>query len=160
MDRIELRGLRLVGTHGVLPEEHERAQPFEVDLDLELDLAKAGRSDALGDTIDYGSVAEAVAAVVEGPHSDLLEHLADRIADAALDAGAPLATAVTVSVRKLRPPVPFELASAGVTITRPAEGTQPVGGTRPVEGTRASEGTRPAGNARVARRSGAGADRA
>jgi len=122
LDRIELRGLRLVGTHGVLPEERERAQPFEVDLDLEVDLSKAGRSDALADTVDYGAIADAVAAVVRGPHADLLEHLAERIAEAALTAGAPHAAAVTVTVRKTRPPVPVELASAGVTIHRPVSG--------------------------------------
>ena len=47
-DRIELRGLRVLGTHGVLPEERERAQPFEVDLDIDADLRPAGVSDALG----------------------------------------------------------------------------------------------------------------
>jgi dihydroneopterin aldolase len=117
-DSIELRGLRALGTHGLLPEELERAQPFEVDLDLEVDLRQAGRSDALGDTVDYGAVTAAVAAVVSGPHAALLEHLAERIAAAALATGAPHATAVTVKVRKARPPVPFELASAGVTIHR------------------------------------------
>jgi dihydroneopterin aldolase len=117
-DRIELRGLRLLGTHGALPEEYTRSQPFEVDLDLELDLRPAGRSDRLADTVDYGSVTEAVAAVVAGPHVDLLEHLAEHIARAALASGAPHATAVTVTVRKTRPPVPRELATAGVTIRR------------------------------------------
>jgi 7,8-dihydroneopterin aldolase/epimerase/oxygenase len=120
LDRIELRGLRILGTHGVLPEERERSQPFEVDLDLDVDLSKAGRSDALGDTIDYGAIAEAVAGVVGGTHSDLLENLAERIAGAALEAGAPLAAGVTVTVRKLRPPVPVDLASAGVTVRRSA----------------------------------------
>jgi dihydroneopterin aldolase len=62
-------------------------------------------------------VASAVAGVVAGPHADLLEHLAERAATAVLDAAAP-ARSVTVSVRKLRPPVPFDLASAGVTIYR------------------------------------------
>jgi dihydroneopterin aldolase len=117
-DRIELRGLRVLGVHGALPEERERAQPFEVDLDLELDLRPAGRSDRLADTVDYGSVTQAVAAVVSGPHAELLEHLAERVALAALACGAPLTTAVTVSVRKLRPPVPCDLHSAGVTIRR------------------------------------------
>ena len=109
-----------MGAHGVLPEEQDRAQPFEVDLDLEVDLSKAGRSDALGDTVDYGAVAEAVAGVVGGTHSDLLEHLAQRIAEAALAAGAPLASGVTVTVRKLRPPVALDLSSAGVTVRRQA----------------------------------------
>ena len=48
-DRIELRGLRVVGTHGALPEEQVRAQPFEVDLDIEVDLRPAGLSDDLDD---------------------------------------------------------------------------------------------------------------
>ena len=121
-DRIELRGLRVLGTHGALPEEHQRAQPFEVDLDLELDLRLAGRTDRLGDTVDYGSVTQAVAAVVAGPHVNLLESLAARIAAAALASGAPHATAVTVSVRKTRPPVPHQLTSAGVTIRRVGPG--------------------------------------
>lgn len=121
-DTIELRGLRVVGRHGVLDEEHRRAQPFEVDLDLELDLGPAGASDALTDTVDYGAVAESVAEVVGGEHSELLEHLADRIARAAMAAasaggGAPV-DAVTVRIRKLRPPVPVDLASAGVRIRR------------------------------------------
>jgi dihydroneopterin aldolase len=116
-DRLQLRGLRVLGTHGVLPEERERAQPFEADLDLELDLGPAGRSDDLADTVDYGAVASAVAAVIAGEHADLLEHLAERVAAAAL-AAAHQAHAVTVSLRKTRPPVPVELASAGVTIRR------------------------------------------
>lgn len=116
-DRIELRGLRAVGAHGVLPEERKRAQPFEVDLDLQLDLSAAGRSDALADTVDYGALATALEAVIAGPHADLLEHLAQRLADVAL-AAAPQASAVTLTLRKTRPPVPVELASAGVTIHR------------------------------------------
>lgn len=124
-DRIELRGLRVVAVHGLLPEERERAQPFEVDVDLEVDLRAAGRSDDLGDTVDYGAVASAVAAEVGGPPSDLLEHLAERVARAAVAAarsgGGPPVTAVTVTLRKLRPPVPQDLALAGVRIRRRAE---------------------------------------
>jgi len=105
-DRIELRGLRAVGTHGVLAEEQLRGQPFEVDLDLEADLRAAGGSDRLDDTIDYGGLSEAVAAIITG----------ERIAEAALaDARV---TSVAVTVRKLRPPVPVDLASAGVRIVR------------------------------------------
>ena len=117
MDRIELRGLRALGVHGVLPEERDRPQPFEVDLDLELDLSRAGRSDDLADTADYGAVSVAVADAIGGDHADLLEHLAERIVRSAL-AAAPLADAVTVTVRKLRPPVPVPLGTAGVTIRR------------------------------------------
>lgn len=117
-DRIVLRGLRLVGRHGVLPEERERAQPFEVDLEVEADLSVAGRSDDLAATIDYGALLAAAAAVVEDGHAELLEHLAQRIADAALETAGPAARAVAVTVRKLRPPVPYDLASAEVAIRR------------------------------------------
>ena len=116
-DVVALRGLRVLGRHGVLTEERERAQPFEVDLDLEVDLRPAGASDDLADTVDYGAVTDSVVAVVGGAHADLLEHLAARIA-AAVFASSPLISATVVTVRKLRPPVPFDLASAGVTIRR------------------------------------------
>lgn len=117
-DRIELRGLRVLGTHGVLAEERHRAQPLELDLDLVTDLGPAGVSDDLADTVDYGAVVAAAAGVVAGPHCDLLEHLAARVADAVLDLGAGRVVEVEVALRKLRPPVPHDLASSGVRIRR------------------------------------------
>ena len=116
-DVIELRGLQVVGICGALPEERERAQPLEIDLDVEADLSAAGWSDDLTDTIDYGALCDAVVAVVEGGDPQLLEHLAAEIAGAVLGVDA-RATAVTVSVRKLRPPVPHALATSGVRIRR------------------------------------------
>jgi len=117
MDVIQLVGLRLVGTHGVLAEERSRAQPFEVDVDLSVDLTAASRSDDLADTVDYGAVVAAVAAVVEGAHCALLERLAGRIADDLLALDVRIA-AVTVGVTKLRPPVAHDLATASVRLTR------------------------------------------
>ena len=113
-DVIELRGLRFVAAHGALQEERERAQPFEVDLDLHADLREAGRTDDLGRTVDYASVCEAVRAVVEGAHVELLETLAERVAEQVLEVAGLTASAVTVWVRKLRPPVAFELTSVAV----------------------------------------------
>jgi dihydroneopterin aldolase len=118
-DRIELRGLRLVGICGALPEERDRPQPLEVDLDVEADLSVAGASDALGDTVDYGALCDVVARVVGGGAPQLLEHLASEIAAAVLGADQAV-VAVTVAVRKLRPPVPQELATSGVRIRRTA----------------------------------------
>lgn len=118
-DVIEVRGLRLVGTHGVLPEEHMRAQPFEIDLDIEADLSPAGASDDVADTIDYGIVVEVVADEVAGPHANLLEHLAERIASRVLDVAGGTARSVSVTVRKLRPPIAQDLSSVGVRVTRP-----------------------------------------
>ena len=115
-DRIELRGLRVLGTHGVDDVERSRPQPFEVDLDLFLDLSVAAGSDELGDTIDYSMGAESAVAVVAMRSFRLLETLAAAIADNLLDDQRVLA--VTVWVRKLRPPVAVHMSSAGVQITR------------------------------------------
>lgn len=115
-DRIELRGLRVLGVHGVLAEEQVRAQPFEVDLDVVADLAQAGRTDELDDTLDYAGLVDAVVRVVGQEHHQLLERVAQRIADEVhTDARV---REVTVAVRKLRPPVPADLVSSGVRITR------------------------------------------
>ena len=117
-DRIELRGLRAVGTHGVLPEEKTRAQPFELDLDLAVDLALAGTSDQLSDTVDYAGAAEAAVAIVSGALSyDLLEALAAAVAEATLASDLRI-TAVTVHLRKLQPPLAVDIATVGVRITR------------------------------------------
>jgi dihydroneopterin aldolase len=117
-DLIELHGLRLLATVGALPEEHDRAQPVEVDLDLTVDLAPAAASDQLDDTVDYGAVCSAVEAlVVGGGHVALLETLAERIARRVLGIDDRV-TGVTVAVRKLRPPVPQDLATSGVRISR------------------------------------------
>ncbi len=116
-DRIQLRGLRVLGTHGVLPEEQARPQPFELDLDLAVDLALASVSDRLADTVDYGAVAEVAAEVVAGPSFELLEALAEAVAQAALASDLRI-TEVTVHLRKLRPPLPMDLDTVGVRITR------------------------------------------
>jgi 7,8-dihydroneopterin aldolase/epimerase/oxygenase len=116
-DRIELRGLRLTGRVGVLDLERRQDQPLEIDLDLALDLAAAGASDDLADTVDYGAVCAAVAATVGDGHVALLEHLSDRVAAAVLAVDARV-EAVDVCVRKLRPPVPHDLGTSAVRIVR------------------------------------------
>lgn len=116
-DVIEIRGLRVLGTIGVNREEKERAQPFEVDLDVEADLVAAGRTDALADSIDYGAIVVATEAVVRTERWELLERVAARIAECVLALDARI-RAVRVTIRKLRPPLPIDVATAGVTITR------------------------------------------
>ena len=103
MGTIVIAGLRELGVHGVLPEEQTRPQPFEVDVELTVDLDAAGESDALDDTVDYSAVAEAVSRVVASERYQLLERLAARIAEVcSVDERV---TAVSVTVRKLHPPV-------------------------------------------------------
>jgi dihydroneopterin aldolase len=116
-DVIQLRGLRVMGVHGVLPEEQQRPQPFEVDVDLTVDLRPAGLSDHLEDTVDYGVISDLVAACVGEERHALLERLAERIAAVAL--ADDRVTSVTVTVRKLRPPLAVSIDHVAVSITRP-----------------------------------------
>lgn len=116
-DAIELRGLRVTALVGALPEERDRAQPLGIDIDIACSLVAAGASDRLVDTVDYGAVCDAVEKVFGGGHIVLLEAVAARIADAVFAVDARVAS-VTVAVRKLRPPVPQDLATSGVRITR------------------------------------------
>lgn len=115
-DTIELRGLRAMGICGALPEEQLRPQPLEVDLDVTADLSAAGATDDLDDTIDYASLTAEVERVLTTERFTLLERLAQRIAEAVLVDER--VVAVTVGVRKLRPPVPQQLDTSGVRITR------------------------------------------
>jgi dihydroneopterin aldolase len=116
-DRIELRGLRLPARVGVLPIEREQDQPLEIDLDVVVDLGPAGASDDLADTVHYGAVCDAVAQVVDKGHVALLERLAEVLAQAVLGVD-PRIVAVDLAVRKLRPPVPHDLATSGVHVVR------------------------------------------
>ena len=117
VDAIELRGLRLSAIVGVLPHEREQPQPLELDLDVQVDLGAAGQSDALEDTVDYGALCDAAEDIVAHSAFGLLEALAEHVATAVLARDERI-EAVTVAVRKLRPPVAQQLATSGVRITR------------------------------------------
>ena len=84
MDVIELRGLTWYGFHGAFAEEQRLGQRFIVDLRLGLDLSPAGWSDDLDRTVDYGRVADAARAIVEGPPFKLIEAVAEAVAAAIL----------------------------------------------------------------------------
>jgi dihydroneopterin aldolase len=113
---IQLRGLRLACLCGALPEEQDRRQPYEFDLDIVADIAEATTSDALTQTVDYGEVLAVVERVAADESFQLFERMATRIAEAVLTVER--VVEVTVEVRKLRPPVPQDLTSAGIRVTR------------------------------------------
>lgn len=115
-DRIAITGIRGLGVHGVLDEEQSRPQPFEVDVELAVDHTTAGESDRLEDTVDYAAVAEAVMRVIESEHHQLLERLATRIAEVCR--ADERVHGVTVTVRKLHPPVRALLDHVSVTVDR------------------------------------------
>lgn len=114
---IQLRGLRLACLCGALPEEQDRRQPYEVDLDITADVARATITDDLDDTVDYGAVLDVLDAVARDESFQLFERMAARFADAVL--AIDRVVEVTVELRKLRPPVPQDLASSGIRLTRP-----------------------------------------
>jgi dihydroneopterin aldolase len=116
MDRVALRGLAARGHHGVLPREREEGQTFRVDVVLGLDTAPAAATDDLTRTVHYGVVAEEVVAVVRGEPVDLIETLAQRIADRCLAHAA--VSEVEVTVHKPEAPITVPFDDVSVTILR------------------------------------------
>lgn len=116
MDRVALHGLRARGYHGVLPREREEGQTFVVDVDMGLDTRPAAAGDDLARTVHYGIVAEEVAAVVTGEPVDLIETLAQRIADTCL--AHETVAEVTVVVHKPDAPITVPFDDVTITIQR------------------------------------------
>ena len=100
----------------MLPEEQLRPQPFEVDVELIIDVSAAGASDDLEDTVDYGAVCEAVSRIVSSEQYHLLERLAARIAQVCR--ADPRVVGAVVEVRKLHPPVRAMLDHVAVRVER------------------------------------------
>ncbi|MFI6499811.1 dihydroneopterin aldolase [Nonomuraea typhae] len=115
-DRITLKGLRARGRHGVLAAERELGQEFVVDVTLFLDTAKAAAGDDLTQTVHYGELAEALVKVVEGEPVNLIETLAQRLADVCL--AHAVVDGAEVSVHKPAAPVPVPFDDVVVTIER------------------------------------------
>jgi dihydroneopterin aldolase len=107
--------MSFLGRHGARAPERERPQEFKVDLEVDCDLSKAGRTDQLEDTIDYTRLRTIAREVVEGESLGLLETLAARIANRVLD--EPKVVAVSVKVSK-RPASMQPIEAAAVHINR------------------------------------------
>ncbi|WP_334148419.1 dihydroneopterin aldolase [Microbacterium sp.] len=116
LDEIALTGLTVFGRHGVYDHERENGQEFTIDLRLSMSLEQAAWSDDVADTVHYGELAEKVAAVVAGEPVDLIETLASRIADVALEDQRVQFT--TVTVHKPHAPIPLTFADVAVTVRR------------------------------------------
>jgi dihydroneopterin aldolase len=112
-DLIELRELRCSAVVGVLAEERVRAQPLVFDLDIERSFEVAAMNDDIEATTNYAAVLSLTANVATEGRFLLLETLAQRVAHEILAYDAEI-IAVTVAVRKVRPPVAQDVASVGV----------------------------------------------
>jgi dihydroneopterin aldolase/2-amino-4-hydroxy-6-hydroxymethyldihydropteridine diphosphokinase len=119
MDQIVLTGIAGTGYHGVLDVERRDGQQFVVDVVMDVDLAPAGASDELADTVNYAEVAGDVVALIEGEPLDLIEALAERIASTVLT--RPLVEAVEVVVHKPQAPVGHPFTDVQVRIRRERE---------------------------------------
>ena len=116
-DTIVLERMQFYGYHGGRSEERTLGQPFEVDLEAELDLRVAGKSDDLENTVNYTQLYKIVKEVMEGRPRNLLESLAEEIADRSLSA-FPI-DGIRVRVKKTRPPIQGSVISgASVEIYR------------------------------------------
>jgi dihydroneopterin aldolase / 2-amino-4-hydroxy-6-hydroxymethyldihydropteridine diphosphokinase len=115
-DQIVLKGISARGFHGVLDFEKRDGQMFVVDVTMHVDLAAAGASDNLADTVNYAEVAGDIVALIEGESLDLVEALASRIVDRVL--ARPLVEAVEVVVHKPEAPVGHPFTDVQVRVSR------------------------------------------
>ena len=121
-DRISLIGLSARGHHGVLPFEREEGQLFTVDVILDLGqrgTAVAAVTDSVTDAVDYSRVANGIVSIIEGEPVNLIESLADRIAERVLS--FPRVVAAEVTVHKPEAPLDVAFEDVSVTIHRVAD---------------------------------------
>ena len=117
MDEIRVKNLEVFCNHGVYKEENVLGQKFLVDASLFLSVRKAGRTDALGDSVSYGDVCRLITAEMKKQNDQLLERVAERLAEQIL-LQFPLVRAVRVMVKKPWAPVMLHLDYAAVTVER------------------------------------------
>lgn len=112
-DRLAIHGIEAMGRHGVLDFERRDGQVFKIDVALGVDTRTAAASDDLQDTVDYGSLVAAVKKAVETDPVDLIETLAQRIANVCLEDSRVQWTEVTVH----KPHAPIEATFEDVALT-------------------------------------------
>ncbi|MCW2650278.1 MAG: 7,8-dihydroneopterin aldolase/epimerase/oxygenase [Mycobacterium sp.] len=115
-DRIELRGLRIEGHHGVYEQERSDGQEFVVDVTVWVDLDRAAKSDDLADTLDYGALAQRAADIVGGPPKNLIEAVAGELAEDVMRDER--VQAVEVVLHKPDAPIPLTFDDVAVVARR------------------------------------------
>ena len=117
MDKIILKGIEVFGHHGCSQKEQEHGQNFKVDIEMELDLSTAGKTDNLNDTVDYAQVLFCVEQIVAGTPQKLIETVAEEIADTLLTRFTQIVT-LKVVLHKPDAPLPIRYLDAAVEIVR------------------------------------------
>ena len=116
-DRIFIAGLSLHAYHGIMPYEGKVGQTFTIDLELEIDLAAAARSDKVADTVSYDKVVECATAAFIAQKHKLIEAAAGSVADAVL-AQFPRILSIKVTIHKPHAPIAATFSDVGVTLVR------------------------------------------
>ena len=109
-------GIAIQGHHGVFEHERRDGQEFVIDLVLGMDTRAAARSDDLQETVDYGTLVEEVRTAVANDPVDLIETLAQRIADVCLLHAQ--VEDVEVTVHKPHAPIQATFEDVALTINR------------------------------------------
>jgi dihydroneopterin aldolase len=120
-DRIFIKELALHANHGVMAHEAKVGQTFMLDLDLEIDLSAAARSDKVVDTVSYDKVVDCVRETFCGQRFRLIEAAAGRVADSVL-AAFPRVRSVRVTIHKPHAPIAATFSDVGVTLVRSRHG--------------------------------------
>ncbi len=116
MDKIILKGVRFHGYHGVAKAERQLGQKYEIDLELTTNLSAAGKADDLAHTINYVQVVQLIIEIGTQQSFQLIEALAETMAEALLAQFQ--IEAVRITVKKLSPPIEPALTYAGIEIHR------------------------------------------
>ncbi|MCH1626911.1 dihydroneopterin aldolase [Fredinandcohnia quinoae] len=117
MDKIYVNQMEFYGYHGVFPEETKLGQRFIVDLVVEVDLMKAGKTDNLEYSVSYAELFNVCQRIVEGQPFKLIEALSEKIAETILFE-FPLVSSCTVKLIKPDPPIRGHFKSVAVEMTR------------------------------------------
>lgn len=116
-DRIFITGLSLHAYHGVMPHEAKVGQTFTIDLELDIDLSEAARTDKVVDTVSYDKVVDCASEAFCGQRFRLIEAAAGRVADAVLAAFARV-QAIKVTIHKPHAPIAATFDDVGVVLLR------------------------------------------
>ena len=117
--KIQIKGLRVYGYHGVMEHEREEGQYFIVDTTIKVDAERASSTDDISNTVSYAEIAQLIAENVRNNPVNLLETLSQRLADEILFAASPWAKKVKVTVSK--PDAPIDLYFDTVSVTAKAK---------------------------------------
>lgn len=125
-DCIQLRGIKIHAFCGVLEQEQKQRQVFEIDMDIEADQRQASKSDDLNYTVDYGPLCDCILNIADSHRFNLLESMAQFIVDELFSIDEKI-DAISITLKKLHPPIDVEIASTAVSIYRKRPVVGPAG---------------------------------